>query len=177
MNQAVRYIAVFGGSMVLLLVVALGLAFLRPDLFSPPRPPASVETPVPGADAATVIGPAPVPTVQPAADTAQTQPVRRSTPAAPDSASSLWKELQNTRRELLQLNAQLDAERRQADSLRSLRSAAAKLINAMNAEDAARVLGNVTDQEARDILMMISTRHAGKILSALDPGRAATILR
>jgi flagellar motility protein MotE (MotC chaperone) len=115
--------------------------------------------------------------VKPATDTAASAPARQSVPANPDSASSLWKELQNTRQELLQLTAQLEAERRQSDSLRTIRTAAAKLINAMNAEDAARVLGNVTDAEARDILLMISTRHAGKILSALDPGRAATILR
>jgi flagellar motility protein MotE (MotC chaperone) len=173
MNQTARYLAVFGGSMLLLLMVAVGLAFLRPDMFG--QSPASVTPPLPlSAASVRTDTTAAVPSPAVTAVAAQETPAQ---PAAVDSAGLLWKELQITRAELLQRTMELQAERRQADSLRTMRSAAAKLLNAMNAEDAARILGNVTDEEARDILMMISTRHAGKILSALDPGRAATILR
>jgi len=168
--------------MVFLLLVAVGLAFLRPDMFSVPAsslpPPAATLTPSTAADSAAV--PADTPAKSAVTTVADTTPGRVSLPgpaAGPDSISRLLRELQNSRAELLQITAQLEAERRQTDSLRTMRTAAAKLLNAMNAEDAARILGNVTDEEARDILMLISTRHAGKILSALDPGRAATILR
>jgi hypothetical protein len=171
--------------MVFLLLVAVGLAFLRPGMFSVPAsslpPPAASQTPAAPIDSGAAPADAPAETmVTTVAGTTPVPPAPASAPApvaGSDSTSRLWKELQNRRAEVLQLTAQLEAERRQTDSLRTMRTAAAKLLNAMNAEDAARILGNVTDEEARDILMLISTRHAGKILSALDPGRAATILR
>lgn len=175
MSQIARYIAVFGGSMAFLLLVAVGLAYLRPELFRTPGP-----TPAPPVTADSLRAPAAEQPAERATVPGETTATRSTEPVPDppaDSTSRLWKELQSRRIEVQTLTAQLQAERRQVDSLRTVRQTAAKLLNAMNAEDAAKILGNVTDEEARDILLMISTRHAGKILSALDPGRAATILR
>jgi hypothetical protein len=65
-----------------------------------------------------------------------------------------------------------------ADSARtSERRAMAKVFDTMQAENAARILSELPDSEVKEILLAVKKRQAAKILAALDPGRAARILR
>jgi hypothetical protein len=55
--------------------------------------------------------------------------------------------------------------------------AKAKYFEAMNIEDATRIIKSMKDEEVRAILDKLKKRTAAKILASLDPQRAANILR
>jgi flagellar motility protein MotE (MotC chaperone) len=53
----------------------------------------------------------------------------------------------------------------------------ARLFDGMKPEDAARIMKDLGDEHVKQILLSVKKRQAAKILSALDPDRAARILR
>jgi flagellar motility protein MotE (MotC chaperone) len=64
------------------------------------------------------------------------------------------------------------------DSVRvAERRAMAKVFDTMQAENAARILNDLPDSEVKEILLAVKKRQAAKIMAALDPGRAARIMR
>ncbi len=53
----------------------------------------------------------------------------------------------------------------------------AKMIETMPAEQAVRILKGLDDREVKAVLLSVKKRQAAKILSALDPERAARMMR
>jgi flagellar motility protein MotE (MotC chaperone) len=53
----------------------------------------------------------------------------------------------------------------------------AKLIESMSAEEACKILKEMNDTDVKQVLGKVKKRQAGKILAALDPSRAAKLLR
>jgi len=53
----------------------------------------------------------------------------------------------------------------------------AKMLEAMPAEQAVRILKGLDDSEVKAVLLGVKKRQAAKILSALDPDRAARMMR
>jgi flagellar motility protein MotE (MotC chaperone) len=53
----------------------------------------------------------------------------------------------------------------------------AKLIDSMSAEEACKILKEMNDTDVKHVLGKVKKRQAGKILAALDPIRAAKLLR
>ena len=65
-----------------------------------------------------------------------------------------------------------------SDSARAKQSKTfAKMIESMPAEQAVRILKGLDDREVKSILLSVKKRQAAKILSALDPDRAARMIR
>jgi len=65
-----------------------------------------------------------------------------------------------------------------SDSARAKQSKSfAKMIESMPAEQAVRILKGLDDREVKSILLSVKKRQAAKILSALDPDRAARMIR
>lgn len=52
----------------------------------------------------------------------------------------------------------------------------AKIIESMNAEDAVRVLSTLDDYKVRSVLLTVNRRQAARILSNIEPDRAARIM-
>ena len=95
-----------------------------------------------------------------------------------DSAASLSRQLAEEKQKMKQLAEDIEQVVTSQDSVHAAnRQALAAFMNSMNAEDAARILRGMTDSEARDVILRIKKRQAGKILSAMDPNRAATMMR
>jgi hypothetical protein len=57
------------------------------------------------------------------------------------------------------------------------RNSMAKVLESMQAENAARILRDMSDSEVKEILLVVKKRQAAKILAALEPDRAARIMR
>jgi len=53
----------------------------------------------------------------------------------------------------------------------------AKILESMPAENAARILKDLSDREVKELLLAVKKRQAAKILAALEPDRAARIMR
>jgi flagellar motility protein MotE (MotC chaperone) len=51
------------------------------------------------------------------------------------------------------------------------------MLEAMQPESAARVLRDMPDEDVKNLLLNVKRKQAAKILSALDPDRAAKIMR
>ncbi len=51
-----------------------------------------------------------------------------------------------------------------------------KIYNTMDAENAARIIEKLSDQDIVDILLSVQKRQAAKILASLDPTRAARLI-
>jgi flagellar motility protein MotE (MotC chaperone) len=111
--------------------------------------------------------------------------------AKDDSAAVHEAESGALRDSLARLRASLEAERQKpataappvVDSARVQPAAAkenktmAKLLDAMDAQGAARILNNMNDGEVKAVLLSVKKRQAGKILGSMDPERAARIMR
>ncbi len=52
----------------------------------------------------------------------------------------------------------------------------AKMIDAMGADEAAKILQNLPDTETRQVLLAVKKRQAGKILGAMEPRHAARLM-
>ena len=90
------------------------------------------------------------------------------------------------------LEAQLAAERKKVSALSEQhmpdttrtdtsgtkeRKVVAKLLEAMDAQGAAKILHKLDDKEIKEILFAVKKRQAGKILGSLDPEQAARIIK
>jgi flagellar motility protein MotE (MotC chaperone) len=66
-----------------------------------------------------------------------------------------------------------------ADSVRAAKDSKtfAKMLDSMPAEQAVRILKGLDDKEVKAILLVVKKRQAAKILSVLDPDRAARMMR
>jgi hypothetical protein len=65
-----------------------------------------------------------------------------------------------------------------SDSARAKESKSfAKMLEGMPAEQAVRILKGLDDREVKAVLLTVKKRQAAKILSALDPDRAARMIR
>jgi flagellar motility protein MotE (MotC chaperone) len=65
-----------------------------------------------------------------------------------------------------------------SDSARAKESKSfAKMLESMPAEQAVRILKGLDDGEVKSVLLSVKKRQAAKILSALDPDRAARMMR
>ncbi len=53
----------------------------------------------------------------------------------------------------------------------------AKILEAMNADDAAKIIKTMKDGEVKALLVKLKKKTAAKILASLDPNRAAKLLR
>ena len=53
----------------------------------------------------------------------------------------------------------------------------AKVLEAMPAADAARILAGLTDEETKELLQFIKARQAAKIMAAIQPDRASRLFR
>jgi hypothetical protein len=53
----------------------------------------------------------------------------------------------------------------------------AKMLESMSPEDAARILQSTTDKEVREAILLVNRRQAARIMSLLDPDRAARIMK
>jgi len=58
-----------------------------------------------------------------------------------------------------------------------LRKNRAKMLESMPAEDAAKILARLSDDETRALLQYVKARQAAKILAAFEPERASRLLR
>lgn len=57
------------------------------------------------------------------------------------------------------------------------KKAKAKMLEAMPAEEAAKILANLTDEETRTLLKYVKARQAAKIVAAIQPDRASRLFR
>lgn len=55
--------------------------------------------------------------------------------------------------------------------------AMAKILDGIKSEQAVKILNNLSDKEVRELFPLLNKRQASKILSALDPSRAAKLIR
>ena len=109
-------------------------------------------------------------------DTVRKPPVEFG--ALRDSVKLLSKELAAAREKVASLSSLSAADTTQPDTTRMKeRKAMAKLVDAMDAQGAAKILRNMDDNEVKEILLAVKKRQAGKILGSLDPERAARIMR
>jgi flagellar motility protein MotE (MotC chaperone) len=110
------------------------------------------------------------------ADTIRKQPVE--TGALRDSVKLLSTKLAAAQDRVASLMSIPPADTTHPDTTRMKeRKAMAKLVDAMDAQGAAKILRNMDDNEVKEILLAVKKRQAGKILSSLDPERAARIMR
>ncbi|HTY39070.1 MAG TPA: hypothetical protein VMH23_18270 [Bacteroidota bacterium] len=76
------------------------------------------------------------------------------------------------------LKRQLNAPKPKADTtMQQDWTSTAKLIEAMSADEACKILKEMNDSDVKQVLGKVKKRQAGKILAALDPSRAAKLLR
>lgn len=95
-----------------------------------------------------------------------------------DTVAVLRRELIARDKYIADLKKQLEKYSSKVDSARSARELQyAKLLEAMNPEEAAKVLSNFNDAELKSILLKIKTKQASKILASLEPKRAARIMK
>jgi len=179
------------GTLVASLAIIAGIYFLRPQLLGVvPKSPQTVAV----RDSGAVKSPLAPPAVAQKSDS--TGGKSDSTvhgPSAPlkgdaaaflaDSIRSLMSRIDDQQKTI----ARLTAKGAQADSLPKVTvsdsarakdsKSFAKMLEAMPAEQAVRILKGLDDREVRAVLLAVKKRQASKILSALDPERAARMMR
>ncbi len=175
MKNLVIIAAVSVGSFLLLLMVALLMLLIRPEVFGSPSPndkPESVRNAGVKSDSAKTT----------VADTAVAVAQSSQIVPARDSSNTLTvTELSNRAKSLqTQLDSLKQLEAKKTDPAKVPQKdwkATAQLLESMNAEDAGKILKQMKDNEIKEVLSRIKKRQAGKILAILDPVRAARILR
>ncbi|HUI10300.1 MAG TPA: hypothetical protein VL221_08230 [Bacteroidota bacterium] len=188
MKSVIPYVLMMTGTLVAALAIVLGLYWLKPGLFGvTPGPVAAVAkkdttaAAAPRAAADTSGKPAPAGTVPPAAvEKPQDEAARladsiRVLQATVQERDSAIARLQGTQAGGVDSAA---ATKTTPDSARAKQSKSfAKMIESMPAEQAVRILKGLDDREVQAILLAVKKRQAAKILSALDPDRAARMIR
>jgi len=122
--------------------------------------------------------------IPPARNTIATVPKDTSKNAPPrptgvrDSVAILRTQLEVERQKVAALGERIvpDTTRQDTTGIKE-RKTMAKLIDAMDALGAAKILRNMDDKEVKEILLSVKKRQAGKILGSLDPERAARIMK
>ena len=185
MQKILPYIVLFAGSLLTVTLVVAILFVVKPDLFSREE----VQAEQAAADSASTRRAKHDSTFASRTDSAG-QGLRDSSAAknaAPDyaqlsdSLNTLVITLENEKRTAGDLRRQIDslmAQRNGGDTSRAKeRKSTAKVLESMQAENAARILNDLTDEEVKSVLVFVKKRQAAKILSAIEPERAARILR
>jgi flagellar motility protein MotE (MotC chaperone) len=185
-KKILPYIILFGGTLVTASLVIVVLMTMKPELFGRggeggnPQAPhdttsAAVSTTVavdsPKVAHAQVTAPESVATASPERAAVDT--------ALQDSVTTLARQLQEERQKVTELTGQMQAASPAvSDSARAKnRKAMAKVFDSMQAENAAKIMSDMTDDEVKSIIGNVKKRQAAKILSALQPERAARIMR
>jgi flagellar motility protein MotE (MotC chaperone) len=177
MKKLLPYIIVFVVSTVATTAVAVLYVVLRPPVDAVPATADSVA-------AKPAVGPLYGPTLQElqAKDTAT---VVAGAPPGADSTTVLQLALQDERKKSAhlaeQLRAVMDSSRKAiavADSTQQeQRKSMAKVLENMDPTSAARILSDFPDGDVKTCLLTMKKRQAAKILAALQPDRAARIMR
>jgi len=188
MKAALQYIVVFGGSLLIVVALAAAAFLAKPDIFNP------VVHPGQGQQAKID-------------SAARPPGARFDRPTLADlmgidSLVLVRHEVQQLRDSLRTLELALEGEKQKAgraatpqpvvagehpdtpgvavpqDPARATeRKSMAKVLESMQAENAARILKDLSDSEVKEILLVVKKRQAAKILAALEPDRAARIMR
>jgi flagellar motility protein MotE (MotC chaperone) len=96
--------------------------------------------------------------------------------AKSDSLTLLMAGLATEQKKTKDLSDQLKKfSAKQADLQEQKRKEIQKIYNTMDAENAARIIEKLSDQDIVDILLSVQKRQAAKILASLDPTRAARL--
>lgn len=169
MKQLIPYIVVFVVITLLSTGVGVGLAYFKPDLLS------SNEQKDKTAKDSTKTAQA-----KGKKDSVQTQTVVKK-----DSIAIVWEDTAKTMRLQMMAQQKRIAELEQKKILQAAATDSAKqhrraqftkLVEAMNAEEAAKVLANMKDEDVKAILLNVKARQASKILGMLEPRRAARLM-
>jgi hypothetical protein len=186
MKGPAQYIIIFFGTLLLAVAAMTAAMLLRPELFRRAAPP-------------TAVAPARQDTVAPVKRLPKYGPTMAEL-AGPDSLRNLNRDVQPTKDSLKQVAQSLEPARLPEttstpspasdtaatlnDTLRSVGNAnaahtkaIAKILESMQAENAARILKDLSDSEVKELLLVVKKRQAAKILAQLPPERAARIIR
>jgi len=184
MNKNIALIGLFIFSFLFFIQIGLLLLAVKPDLFSvfsgypaasPPDQPKTIALATPAAESTAVKTP---PVARSAKDTAAAAPAKDLSQLKPDTAKPAPQKTSEAQPESLLAAADTLKSAPPADSTAVDEiKVKAKLLEAMNPENAAKILTNLNDTEVKGLLMKMKNRQAGKILSALEPDRAARIMR
>ena len=185
MKKMLPYIVLFVGSLLTVTLLVAIMFAVKPDLFSggatQGEGAASDSTVTPGARKDSTFASKSDSTHAAIADSTASKPQVSNYARLADSLNTLVITLENEKKTIGDL-------RRKVDSLVALggggdtlhmkeRKSTAKVLESMQAENAARILKDLTDEEVKAVLVYVKKRQAAKILSAIDPERAARILR
>ena len=188
MKAALQYIVVFGGS--LLIVVALvAVAFLaKPDIFNPVLHPGQGQQAKVDSAASPRAARFDRPTLADLMGVDSLVLFRHEVQQLKDSLQTLVLALEGEKQKVGRattpqplvvgqhpdtLGVAVPPESARATERKSM----AKVLESMQAENAARILKDLTDSEVKEILLVVKKRQAAKILTALEPDRAARIMR
>ena len=188
MKAALQYIVVFGGS--LLIVVALvAVAFLaKPDIFNPVLHPGQGQQAKVDSAASPHAARFDRPTLADLMGVDSLVLFRHEVQQLKDSLQTLVLALEGEKQKVGRattpqplvvgqhpdtLGVAVPPESARATERKSM----AKVLESMQAENAARILKDLTDSEVKEILLVVKKRQAAKILTALEPDRAARIMR
>ena len=95
-----------------------------------------------------------------------------------DSLALLEAQLAMEQKKVRALSSQVAADTSRSDTASTKeKKVVAKLLEAMDAQGAAKILHKLDDKEVKEILFAVKKRQAGKILGSFDPERAARIIR
>lgn len=185
MKKFLPYIVLFVGSLLTVTMVIAILLVVKPDLFSQGAAqeeraaPDSTATPVARRD--TTLATRTDSTHRVVADSAAPKVAAPGYAQLTDSLNTLVITLENEKKTVSDLHRKIDSLRAQSaggDTLHAKeRKSTAKVLESMQAENAARILNDLTDEEVKSVLVFVKKRQAAKILSAIEPERAARILR
>ena len=180
MKPLLMYVIIFFGSLLVVLVLTAVAVTTKPDLFtSGPRAVSKDSTVAHAHKDSVKTHPADsTPVVQSQSPKDTSHVAGASIPNLADSVKSLSMQLDAERSKVDELNKKLQASTTHVDSLKARETKTmAKLFESMKAEDAARILGNFSDAEAKELITAVKKRQAGKILGLLSAERAARIMR
>lgn len=172
MKPALLYSLIFLGSAVLATLVVYGVYTVKPELFVsqtsralPATSPSSLE------------------------DSLSARDTTRTTAEHPqDTVAVLYRQLVLLQDSLRTIKQQLKSQRtmQEVSPARSVRTDSvrqsdpktmAAMLEAMNPEQAVKVLDHLSDEEARAVIKYINKRNVGKILGALSPTRVSRLIR
>ena len=170
---------IVGGSVasfLALLLVGVGLLYMKPELFvhNAPVPGAMTDSVKVRLD--TLAKPKPdsiqvASAAKPQEQTGQTRSDTLLIAALTERARSLGSVVDS-----LKKNSQVAKAKADSSSQPDWKTTA-KLIETMNPEEAGKILKQMSDSEVKQVITKVKRKQAGKILANLDPDRAARILR
>jgi flagellar motility protein MotE (MotC chaperone) len=179
MKQLVPFILMLFGTFLFAVVLNLALFIARPEVYGPglnALGQSGDSTKVPGADSLRL---AKANSLR-QADSLAALPPKQSLEIArlyADTLNEMRRQLALEQARAQEASKHASTGVPSADSARQKQKKDfAKMIEAMSAEDAARILQKMDDADVRTVLMAVKKRQAGKILGALEPSRAARMM-